>query len=140
MQPTSIYPVLCTDKVAETAQFYVQHFGFTITFDADWYVSLRHSDLPHYELAILDFSHDSLPFAGRKAVSGLVLNFEVADVDAAYKQLVTEAGLPVLRELRSEDWGQRHFITADPNGVLIDVITNIPPSDEFLAQYNPAAS
>ena len=75
-----------------------------------------------------------------QSVPGLGGHFEVADVDAAYEQLVTGAGLPVLRELRSEDWGQRHFITADPNGVLIDVITNIPPSAEFLAQYSPASS
>jgi hypothetical protein len=27
------------------------------------------------------------------------------------------------------------FITTDPNDVLIDVITNIPPDDQYLAQY-----
>ncbi|MFX4229610.1 MAG: hypothetical protein ACFHHU_17570 [Porticoccaceae bacterium] len=37
--------------------------------------------------------------------------------------------------LRDEPFGQRHFITRDPNGVLIDVIKPIPPSAEFLAQY-----
>ena len=36
------------------------------------------------------------------AAAGLLLNFEV------------------------EDFGQRHFIVADPNGILIDVITEIP--------------
>ena len=45
------------------------------------------------------------------------------------------AGLPILRTLRDEPFGQRHFITADPNGVLIDVIKPIPPSEEFLSQY-----
>ncbi len=42
------------------------------------------------------------------------------------------------RRLRSEELGQRHFITADPNGVLIDVIKPIPPSAEFLAHYTEA--
>jgi hypothetical protein len=37
--------------------------------------------------------------------------------------------------LRDEDFGQRHFITADPNGVLIDVIKPIPPSAEFAELY-----
>lgn len=37
--------------------------------------------------------------------------------------------------LRSEEFGQRHFIVADPNGVLIDVITPIPPSGTFAEQY-----
>ncbi len=37
------------------------------------------------------------------------------------------AGLPILLDIRDEDFGQRHFITADPNGMLIDVIKPIPP-------------
>ncbi len=38
-----------------------------------------------------------------------------------------------------QDFGQRHFITSDPNGVLIDVIKPIPPSPEFAAQYADGA-
>jgi catechol 2,3-dioxygenase-like lactoylglutathione lyase family enzyme len=45
------------------------------------------------------------------------------------------AGLPMDLELRSEQWGQRHFITHDPNGILIDVIQNIAPEGEFVEQY-----
>jgi hypothetical protein len=37
--------------------------------------------------------------------------------------------------LRDEAFGQRHFITRDPAGVMIDVIKVIPPSEEFAAQY-----
>jgi hypothetical protein len=37
--------------------------------------------------------------------------------------------------LRDEPWGQRHFITEDPDGVLVDVVTVIPPAPEFVAQY-----
>jgi catechol 2,3-dioxygenase-like lactoylglutathione lyase family enzyme len=67
-------------------------------------------------------------------VSGLILNFEVEDPDAEYAR-IGAAGLPVLLELRDEDFGQRHFITADPNGVLIDIIKPIPPSADYAAQY-----
>ncbi|MBC8161020.1 MAG: VOC family protein [Roseiflexaceae bacterium] len=139
MQPTSIYPVICTDRIAETAAFYVQHFGFTITFEADWYVSMRHSTASSYELAVLDYTHASVPDLGQHAVAGLLLNFEVEDVDTEYERLIKGARLPVLLDIRSEAWGQRHFITADPNGVLIDVITNIPPSGEYATQYTAAA-
>ena len=44
-------------------------------------------------------------------------------------------GVPVAKALVSEPFGQRHAIYRDPNGVLIDVITPIPPTEEFLAQY-----
>jgi uncharacterized glyoxalase superfamily protein PhnB len=135
MQPTSIYPVIGSNRLAETAAFYVQHFGFTVTFEAEWYVSMRHAAAPQYELAVLDYNHPSVPAAGQQAVAGLLLNFEVDDVDAEYERLIKGAHLPLLRDLRSEVWGQRHFITGDPNGVLIDVITNVPPSQEYASHY-----
>jgi hypothetical protein len=45
------------------------------------------------------------------------------------------AGLTFLLSLRDEDFRQRHFITSDPKGVLIDIIKAIPPSAEFAASY-----
>ena len=54
--------------------------------------------------------------------------------DETYERL-RAAGVSVLRTLRDEDFGQRHFIVADPNGVMVDVIKPIPPSAEYAAQY-----
>ena len=34
------YPVLCCERVAESRDFYVRHFGFDVSFDSEWYVSL----------------------------------------------------------------------------------------------------
>jgi uncharacterized glyoxalase superfamily protein PhnB len=130
---SSFYPVIQTEDVAASSIFYVQHFGFGVTFESDWYVSLNHPS--GFELAILHATHPTIPDHFRHTVRGLILNFEVEDVDAEYKRLIEHAGLPVQRNLKSEDFGQRHFITSDPNGVLIDVITNIPPSPEFTAHY-----
>lgn len=136
----SFYPVLATERVAATRDFYVQHFGFALTFESDWYVSLKLVDHPRqYELAFVEYQHPSMPEGFRRPVQGLILNFEVDDVDAEYARLITQAGLPLIKALRSEDFGQRHFITADPNGVLIDIITVIAPGGEFAAQYTENA-
>lgn len=132
--------MICTNLIAETAAFYVQYFGFAVTFEAGWYVSLRHTKSPQYELAVLDYTHSSLPAVGQNIVAGLLLNFEVDDVDAEYERLIKGEGLPVLLDIQSETWGQRHFITADPNGVLIDVITMIPPLEEHTTEYNDPAA
>jgi|SRR5690606_17514735 catechol 2,3-dioxygenase-like lactoylglutathione lyase family enzyme len=132
MELTSFYPVICTDKVAESRDFYVRLFGFEVTFEADWYVSLRRGS---YELALLDRTHPTLPEGFRRPAAGLLLNFEVADADAEWDRLVTREGLTPELRLRSEDFGQRHFIVADPNGVLIDVIQPIEPTPEYAAQY-----
>ncbi len=134
MNLSSFYPVVGTEDVASTAAFYRTHFGFEATFEADWYVSLRSSSNPEFELAILDYNHPSVPPGGRKPVQGVILNFEVEDVDAEYQRLAA-AGLRMDLELRDEDWGQRHFITHDPNGVLIDVIRVQEASAEYQDNY-----
>jgi catechol 2,3-dioxygenase-like lactoylglutathione lyase family enzyme len=135
MQVSSFYPVIGTKQVSESKDFYTKHFGFSVTFEADWYVSLKKDN---YELAILDYTHPTVPENYRKSVQGLILNFEVDDVDAQYETLIKKNKLPVRLDIRSEAFGQRHFITSDPNGVLIDVITVIPASGEFVEQYQTA--
>lgn len=140
MRLRSTYPVIATAHVAPTAAFYVAHFGYESTFDTDWYVSLRRTEPPHQELAILDYRHATLPAPFQKPVRGLLLNFEVADVDAEYARLIEGGGLPLHLPLRDEAFGQRHFMTADPSGVLIDVITVIPPSAEYAAGYGAAGA
>lgn len=134
MKTTSYYPVLMTDDVAGTAAFYVEHFEFRPLFESDWYVHLQSARDRRVNLGIVAGDHETVPPEGRGKASGLLINFEVKDPDAVYERVVA-AGLPILRSLRDEPFGQRHFITRDPNGVLIDVIKPIPPSAEFAAQY-----
>ncbi|MER5936596.1 VOC family protein [Streptomyces sp. NPDC001928] len=135
MKLTGFYPVIGTAKLRESCDFYTRLLGFETTFEADWYVSLRRPGDPGYELALLDHTHPTIPEGHRVPAQGLLLNFEVEDVDAEWERLVTSEGLHPLLELRSEDFGQRHFIVADPNGVLIDVITPIAPTAEYSEQY-----
>jgi catechol 2,3-dioxygenase-like lactoylglutathione lyase family enzyme len=135
MRPTSVYPVICTTQLQQSHAFYAEWFGFETVFEADWYVSLVLRGERPYELALLDSTHPTLPAGYRRPVAGLLLNFEVTDVDAQWRRLVVEGGLRAELELRSEDFGQRHFIVADPDGVLIDVITPIEPTGEYAEQY-----
>lgn len=140
MAITSYYPVLMTHHVADTASFYLRHFGFEALFTADWYVHLqsREAGAP-VSLAILDARHETIPAIGRGAPgAGILLNFEVDDVDAEYERL-TAAGLEVLLPVRDEAFGQRHFIVQAPDGVMVDVIKPIPPSGEFVQQYAESA-
>jgi uncharacterized glyoxalase superfamily protein PhnB len=138
MKSTQFYPVIMTNDVAATKAFYVDHFRFTPTFESEWYVHLQSSEDAKVNIAVLKGDHETIPAQGRGTVSGLLLNFEVEDVDAVHDALVADGVSPV-QALRDEAFGQRHFIVADPNGVLIDVIKPIPPSAEFLAQYSADA-
>ncbi|MVO16753.1 VOC family protein [Parasedimentitalea huanghaiensis] len=138
MKPTQFYPVIQTENVETTATFYIEHFGFRAVFTSDWYVHLQSETDPAVNIAVLDGHHETIPPAGRGLSKGVILNFEVADAKADYQRL-TSKGLPVLKDLCDEDFGQRHFITADPNGVLIDVITPIAPSGSYIEQYTEDA-
>jgi catechol 2,3-dioxygenase-like lactoylglutathione lyase family enzyme len=138
MKCTQFYPVVLTSNVAATAAFFSEHFDFVPLFQCDWYIHLQSRYDEGVNLAVLDGEHATIPPEGRGIASGLSLNFEVDDVDAVYERLVT-AGLPMIVGLRDEDFGQRHFITRDPNGILIDVIKPIPPSAEFHDMYADAA-
>ena len=134
MKCTQYYPVIMTGDVAGTADFYKRHFRFKAAFESDWYVHLQSEEDEGVNLAILDGNHETIPAEGRGRASGLLINFEVEDVDAEFVR-ARKAGLPILLTLRDEAFGQRHFITKDPNGVLIDIIKPIPPSGAFAAQY-----
>ena len=134
MKITSFYPVLMVSDVPATAAFYTEHFGFEPVFQAEWYVHLQSPTDPGVNLAILNGDHDTIPASGRGLTTGILLNFEVEDVDSVHAQIL-KSKLKILQPLRDEEFGQRHFITCDPNGVLIDVITPIAPTGAFADDY-----
>jgi catechol 2,3-dioxygenase-like lactoylglutathione lyase family enzyme len=135
MKCTQFYPVLMVDHVSDTTAFYVNHFRFKPLFESDWYAHLQSTEDEAVNIAVLRRDHATIPSAKRGAMSGgLLINFEVNDVDAEYARARANR-LPILLSLRDEEFGQRHFITEDPNGVMIDIITPIEPSDAFKAQY-----
>jgi catechol 2,3-dioxygenase-like lactoylglutathione lyase family enzyme len=131
MTATSIYPVVMSRDVAAASRHFQDLFGFEAVFEADWYASLRRD---RWELAFVDASHPTIPEGFRTPLEGMLLNLEVDDVDAEYQRLVVEGGhVPVL-DIRSEDFGQRHFILAGPDNILVDVIMPIAMSGEFAGQ------
>ena len=110
MKCTQFYPVLMTGRVADTARFFIDHLRFKALFESDWYVHLQSSEDDTVNLAVLQKDHHTVPRAARGAsAGGVLLNFEVADVDAEYAR-AQQAGLKIVLPLRDEDFGQRHFI------------------------------
>jgi catechol 2,3-dioxygenase-like lactoylglutathione lyase family enzyme len=131
MTATSIYPVVISRDVAAASRYFQDLFGFEAVFETDWYASLCRD---RWELAFVDASHPTIPDDFRTPLEGMLLNLEVDDVDAEYQRLIVEGGhVPVL-DIRSEDFGQRHFILAGPDNILVDVIMPIAMSGEFAGQ------
>jgi uncharacterized glyoxalase superfamily protein PhnB len=129
---------LASSDVGSAADFYERHLDFRRLFASDWYVHLQQAEHPQVNLALLDAKHETVPADHRTPAKGLLLNFEVDDVDAEYTRLM-DAGAEVVLPLRDEPWGQRHFILRGPDGVLLDIIKPIPPSAEFATSYEEEA-
>ena len=64
---------------------------------------------------------------------GLSIALEVENVDEVYERFRSRDDL--VSEIADEEYGQRHFMCVDPNGVLLDVCTPIEPSEEFKAEH-----
>ncbi|THB80026.1 MAG: glyoxalase/bleomycin resistance/extradiol dioxygenase family protein [Desulfobacteraceae bacterium] len=134
MKINSLYPVIGTKNIESSRAFYAEHFDMETTFDSDWYASMKTKGDSGFELAFLDYTHPSVPVAFQVEGKGVLINIEVADVDQVYDRLGNK-GVEMVLDIRSEEWGQRHFIIQDPNGILVDVIQNIEASGEYAAQY-----
>ena len=132
MTVTGCYPVLMSSDVVAAAAFYRDALGFESTYESDWYVSLRLRD---FELAILAHDHATIPEGYRALPQGVIVNLEVDDVDVVHERLTGAAGLEPVLLLRDEDFGQRHFIVAAPDGVLLDVIQPIAPTADYADAY-----
>lgn len=132
MQTQSFYPLIQVRDVESAARFYETRFGFNRIFSSDWYIQLRAAGEHPFEVAFIAHDHDSIPVAYQTLTNGVVLSFYVEDAAAEARRL-REAGVKIVQDLRDEVFGQRHFLAADPNGMLIDVITAIEPDPAFLA-------
>ncbi len=130
------YPVIQTFQVGATVSFYQRHFRLEPLFESDWNVHLQSSEDASVNLAVLQADHETIPECGRGETTAMLIHFEVEDVDLEYQRAIAD-GLPIVKRLRDEPFGQRHFITRDPNGLLIDVIKPIPPEPQSVAQFSP---
>ena len=122
MNVTRMLPNICTDRMEETRDFYASLLGFVVRFEhAGWYIQLSSSSNPQLQLGIVRRDHKFTPKVFQQPAQGVIISVQVEDVDAAYADAV-KRGYPIADELRDEDFGMRHFMVADPNGVLVNIL------------------
>ena len=119
-----LIPNICSQKLAESRDFYVNLLEFEIAFDSDWYVQVASSTNSKLELGIIQQDHELVPPAFQKAPQGHYLTLVVDNVDAIYAKAQT-MDLEVLQPPKDEFYGQRRMLIVDPNGLLLDVSTPI---------------
>jgi uncharacterized glyoxalase superfamily protein PhnB len=131
MQIKRVDSTISTYKLQESKQFYIKHFGFRLVYESDWYIELLPQDLETAGISfVLAQREEGEIFNGR----GLILSFEVTDVDKEYARLKAE-GLEICQELQDKPWGERSFVVDDPNGIHVYIYKLIPPTPEYHKAY-----
>jgi catechol 2,3-dioxygenase-like lactoylglutathione lyase family enzyme len=113
---------ICSDNLEQSRDFYVSLLGFEVNYDSDWYIQLRCPTNAELEFGIIARKNELVPTQFQNAPTGMYVTFVVPDVDAVYSK-AKSLGLKIIQEPQNEFYGQRRFLTVDPNGCLIDICT-----------------
>lgn len=125
MELKDAYPIVITDRLAETRDFYTRLFGFGPIYETEWFVYLvNESGGARIALMAAGLEHQIPQHRAAYRGDSLILTFEVADADHERRRLQRE-GARIEVELRDEPWGQRHFMLNDPAGVWVDVVQQL---------------
>jgi uncharacterized glyoxalase superfamily protein PhnB len=118
--PTKLFPLILTTRLAETKQFYQDVLGAKITFDLPTYLHVVFGEGDAPELAFM--KPDAFPdgksrpaFDGR----GVFMSIPTANADEFSAQ-IHKRGAEIVSPVTDKPWGWRSFLTQDPNGVILD--------------------
>ena len=132
--PNSAFPVFIVKNINKAKEFYENNFDFNVAFENEWYLHLVSKS--GIQVAFMLPNQPTQPDIFHKPYSGngVIFSLEVNDADSVYAY-VKKQSLDIVLELRSEEWGQRHFSLKDPNGIFIDIVQAIKPSEEYQKGY-----
>lgn len=126
MRVQRIVPNVSSDLFAASRDFYTDLFDLVVSVEqGDSYLQLMAHHDRSLNVGFMKPGHEF--FAGRAVPPGnypLVLTIDVDDVDEAYAR-AQRRGAEIALEIRDEEYGQRHFLVVDPNGLLLNVMTAI---------------
>ena len=123
-----------SDDLQASKSFYADLLDLVPMFDSDWVIQMTSKDNQNLNLTLQLRSHGSIPEAFRKKPQGFSITFVVPDVDSVF-ETAKGMGLEIIQPPKNEEYGQRRFLTLDPNGLLVDVSSDCEPSAEFVQKY-----
>ncbi|WP_307204312.1 VOC family protein [Paenibacillus harenae] len=119
-----------------SSKFLMAHFKFQEKWSADGFAYLTHRGF-NMPIIFLESGKDVLPESIRNdTVSGVIVAFIVEELEVEYERLKNE-GVTITEPIREDPWGERLFQVTDPNGVVIQLVQWVEPSDEHYAENNP---
>ena len=115
MKIRRVVPDISSDHLDRSREFYAGFLGFRIAMDMGWVITFASKSNPTAQVTVI-----------RREQAGGVhpqMSIEVDDVDRAHT-LAIQRNLKIVYPLVDEPWGVRRFFVADPNGVVINVLSH----------------
>jgi uncharacterized glyoxalase superfamily protein PhnB len=134
INPISSFPVFIVESLDAAKAFYLNHFGFDLVFENEWYVHLVSESGVQIGFVLPNQPTQPEIFRPSYNGNGVIFSLEVENADSAYAE-AKQKSLDIVLDLRSEDWGQRHFSVKDPNGIYLDIVQAIEPTEEYQQDY-----
>jgi catechol 2,3-dioxygenase-like lactoylglutathione lyase family enzyme len=110
-----IVPDVTSERMDESRKFYTEFLGLNLAMDMGWILTLVSPSNPTAQLTLLQ--------APTSAVPNPNLSVEVEDVEAVHDRAVA-LGVKIVYPITDEPWGVRRFFVADPNGIVINVLSH----------------
>ena len=134
IEAKSSFPVFIVKDIDVAKSFYTENLDFEVIFSGEWYIHLISKSGIQVGFMLPDQPTQPAMFQKPHFGSGVIFSLEVEDADTAYAFAKSQS-LDIVLELRSEDWGQRHFCIQDPNGVCLDIVQSFEPTEEYQSDY-----
>jgi len=128
IKPISSFPVIIVEDIKIAKVFYTQYFDFSTVFENEWYIHLVSNSGIQIGFMLPNQPTQPKIFHNIHHKEGFIFSLEVDDADIAYTEAQSNS-LNIVLELKSEDWGQRHFCVEDPNGVYLDIVQSFEPTE-----------
>jgi predicted enzyme related to lactoylglutathione lyase len=120
---------LITADFERLTGFYAQLFGQPLTHYTPTFAELRTTG------ATLAIAHSSTlaAFGGEQLASpaanrSVIIEFRMADVDAAYQRVAGLLDLTLVQAPTTMPWGNRSLLFRDPDGNLVNFFTPVTPA------------
>jgi catechol 2,3-dioxygenase-like lactoylglutathione lyase family enzyme len=116
MKIRRVVPDIMSERMDESLTFYRDFLGFELRMDLGWVTTFVSPSNPTAQIIVLrrDHSTSIQPH----------LSIEVDNVDEVHAKAIAR-GEKIVYPLTDESWGVRRFFVADPNGVVINVLSHL---------------
>lgn len=117
-----INPGIVTTLLKESKDFYTTHFGLTVKFETEWFILLETGQGSEIAFMLPDIEAFHPLFRAKYSSGGLWLTFNVENIDREFDRVKSINRIEIVQDIKTEDWGERHFVIKDPNNIAIDIV------------------